>query len=206
MMDTKKTLEKQGSPSPEKTDERPLSREQIQRMLQISGQDSQFEEDQNLDIIKIKTNRRQCRVLTTEGNTPEKARRGSPGGQKLMATQPIDYSSFLKQQERNQSREHKTAKQVSKRATQMNESITKSLSQSGWAKIKTQFSKLRDSFEQTDAADPKYQNIRVQDLVPRGHTAREDAAKEKMRQTQRYQKMPFSHFSPETRAKLKLKS
>ena len=50
MMDTKRTLEKQGSP-PEKIDDRPLSREQIQRMLQISGQDSQFEEEQNLDII-----------------------------------------------------------------------------------------------------------------------------------------------------------
>ena len=75
-------------------------------MLQISGQDSQFDEEQHLDIIKIKTadkaNRRQCRVSTTEGNTPERVRRGSPsGGQKLMATQPIDYSGFIKQKERS---------------------------------------------------------------------------------------------------------
>lgn len=125
-----------------------------------------------MDTFRFKSNRRQCRVSTTEGNTPEKARRGSPGGQKLIATQPIDYSGFLKQQELNLSREHKTAKQVSKRATQINESITTSLSQSCWANIKTQFSKLKDSFEKTDAADPKYQNIKVQDLVPRGHTAR----------------------------------
>jgi hypothetical protein len=103
-----------------------------------------------------------------------------------MATQPIDFSGFLKQQERVNvhSRDQKPAKQVSKRGTQMNESLTTSLSQSGWAKIKTQFTKLRDSFEQADT-DPKYQNIRVQDLVPRGHTARGEAAKEKMRQTQR---------------------